>query len=95
MAIPYQTTKFKSANIFVMAIWGPTAKFNSRQYFRLYGITCYHSKVSEYVHVLKISSFFIPFQRPFLDSLRSPMPTMCVTTTVKREREPTTLRTAA
>ena len=38
MAIPYQTAKFKSGNIFAMAIWGPTAKFNSRQYFRLYGI---------------------------------------------------------
>ena len=37
MAIPYRTAKFKSANIFAMAIWGPTAKFNSRQYFRLYG----------------------------------------------------------
>ena len=23
---------------FAIAIWGPTAKFNSRQYFRLYGI---------------------------------------------------------
>ena len=33
MAIPYRT-----ANIFfVMAIWDPTTKFNSRQYFRLYG----------------------------------------------------------
>ena len=32
MAIPYQTTKFKSTNIFAMAIWGPTTKFNSRQY---------------------------------------------------------------
>ena len=31
MVIPYRTTKFKSANIFAMAIWGPTAKFNSRQ----------------------------------------------------------------
>ena len=31
MAIPYQTAKF---NIFAMAIWGPTAKFN----FRLYSI---------------------------------------------------------
>ena len=37
MVIPYQTTKFKSANMFAMAIWDPTAKFNSRQYFRLYG----------------------------------------------------------
>ena len=32
-----KTAKFKSANIFAMVIWGPTAKFNSRQYFRLYG----------------------------------------------------------
>ena len=27
MAIPYQTAKFKSTNIFAMVIWGPTAKF--------------------------------------------------------------------
>ena len=38
MAIPYLTAKFKSANTFKMAIWDPTAKFNSRQCFRLYGI---------------------------------------------------------
>ena len=37
MAIPYRTAKFKSANRFAMTIWDPTAKFNSRQYFRLYG----------------------------------------------------------
>ena len=37
MAIPYRTTKFKSANILAIAILGSTAKFNSRQYFRLYG----------------------------------------------------------
>ena len=36
MVIPYQTAKFKSTNIFMMAIYGPTAKFNSHQYFRLY-----------------------------------------------------------
>ena len=36
---------------------------------------------------------FHPFS--FLDSLRSRMPTMCVIAMVKREREPTTLRTAA
>ena len=41
VAIPYRTAKFKPANIFATAIWGPTAKFNSRQYFRLYG-TCFH-----------------------------------------------------
>ena len=39
MAIPYRTTKFKSANNFGMAILGPTANFNSRQYFWLYGST--------------------------------------------------------
>ena len=38
MAIPYQTAKFKYANIIAMVILGPTAKFNSRQYFRLYGM---------------------------------------------------------
>ena len=37
MAIPYQTAKFKFANIFAIAILGSTAKFNSRQYFWLYG----------------------------------------------------------
>ena len=36
MAIPYQTAKFKSANILAIAILGPTAKFNYRQYFLLY-----------------------------------------------------------
>ena len=35
MAIPYRTTKLKSANIL---IFGLTAKFNSHQYFWLYGI---------------------------------------------------------
>ena len=38
MAIPHWTAKFKSANIFSMAIWGPTAKFNSCQHFLLYGM---------------------------------------------------------
>ena len=38
MAIPYQIAKLESANIFAMAIWGRTAKFNSCQYFWLYGI---------------------------------------------------------
>ena len=37
MVIPYQTAKLKFANTFKMAIWDPTAKFNFRQYFRLYG----------------------------------------------------------
>ena len=40
MAIPYRTAIFKSANIFVMVIWGTTTKLNYRQYFQLYGIQC-------------------------------------------------------
>ena len=39
-AILYWTTKFKSASIFAVAILSPTARFNSHQYFWLYGITC-------------------------------------------------------
>ena len=35
MAIPYRTAKFKSTDSFIVAIWGPTAKFNSRLYFWL------------------------------------------------------------
>ena len=37
MAIPYHTTKFKSANSVKNVVWGKTAKFNDHQYFRLYG----------------------------------------------------------
>ena len=40
MAILYRTAEFKSANILVIAILGSTAKFNSCQYFQLYGILC-------------------------------------------------------
>ena len=36
MAILYRTNKFKSANTFEMAVWDPTTKFNSHQYFQLY-----------------------------------------------------------
>ena len=39
MAIPYQTAKFKSANILAMAIWGSTTKFNPHKYFHLYGMS--------------------------------------------------------
>ena len=45
MAIPYRTAKFKSANILAIAILGSTAKFNARQYFRLYGMLPYRSDV--------------------------------------------------
>ena len=38
MAIPYRTAIFKSANVLAIAILGSTAKFNSHQYFQLYGI---------------------------------------------------------
>ena len=38
MAIPYQTTKFKSNNSVENDVWAQTAKFNDRQYFQLYGI---------------------------------------------------------
>ena len=47
MAIPYRTTKFKSANILAIAILGSTAKFNSRQYS---GYTV-HVHVHVHVHV--------------------------------------------
>ena len=38
MTIPYCTTKFTSANIFVSAALDQTTKFKDRQHFRLYGI---------------------------------------------------------
>ena len=37
MAIPYQTVKFKSANIFffiIMVIWGTNTKFNTCQVYK-------------------------------------------------------------
>ena len=34
-------SQMKSANIFAMAIWGSTAKFNSCQYFQLYCILAF------------------------------------------------------
>ena len=40
-AIPYRTTKFKSASIFAIMILGSTTKFNSCQYFQLYSIYMY------------------------------------------------------
>jgi hypothetical protein len=48
MAIPYRTAKFKSANILAIAILGSTAKFNSRQYFQLYGMKYNSYNVSAY-----------------------------------------------
>ena len=37
-AIPYHTAKFNSNNGVKNVVLGQTAKFNDRQYFRLYGI---------------------------------------------------------
>ena len=51
MAIPYRTAKFKSANILPIAILGSTAKFNSRQCFRLYGTSCLYLHVPTYTSV--------------------------------------------
>ena len=36
--LPNHQILIKSSNIFAMVIWGPTVKFNSCQYFWLYGI---------------------------------------------------------
>ena len=38
MVMPYQTSKLKSVSIFAIEIWGPTANFDSHQYFQLYGM---------------------------------------------------------
>ena len=43
MTIPYLTTKFKSTNTVAIVILSTTAKFNSRQYFQLYGISYFES----------------------------------------------------
>ena len=56
MAIPYQTAKFKSANIFAMAILGPITKFNSRQYFWLYGIL-FTINIIAYLSFFKLLQF--------------------------------------
>ena len=50
MAILYQTAKFKSANILAIVILGSTAKFNSRQYFRLYD-----NNNCEHIEILKLT----------------------------------------
>ena len=63
MAIPYQTTKFKSAIILAIVILGLTAKFNSCQYFQVYGIMllgiymymyCVHVSITKFYEVLPI-----------------------------------------
>ena len=50
MAIPYRTAKSKSANVHAKVIWDPNVKFNSQQFFRLYGsVFCIH----KIMHVIK------------------------------------------
>ena len=63
MEIPYRIAKFKSANIFAIAILGSTTKFNSRQYmyFRLYGTS---SNVSLSYHGLTYRLSFLKFIVP-------------------------------
>ena len=53
VAIPYRTAKLNSTNTFAMAIWDPTAKFNSRQYFQLYGILT-HAYCIIHMHIAHI-----------------------------------------
>ena len=48
MVIPYHTAKFKSTNDVKNVVLGQTAKFNDRQYFRLYGIYAKNSRSSCY-----------------------------------------------
>ena len=69
MAILYQTAKFKSTNMFVMVIWDPAAKFNSRQYFRLYS----NSWMTDYYSIYYYSYIFDFFERAGLT------PATCVT----------------
>ena len=58
MAILYRTAKlFKSTNniiILLIAIWGSIAKFNARQYFRLYGMLLL--QLRQYITLLSYTS---------------------------------------
>ena len=66
MAIPYRTANFKSANKFAMAIWEPTAKFNSHQYFWLYGMWYLHPQKS-----------FICNNKDMIHTVSKPSLTLC------------------
>ena len=56
LAILYWTAKFKSANMFAIAIWDPMTKFNFRQYFRLYGIMWVSTALSMQYHRLHLAT---------------------------------------
>ena len=49
-----------------MAIWGPTAKFNSRQYFQLYGMSIY-SCLDDIIYVAKKNPLLLMYARPLRD----------------------------
>ena len=81
MAIPYRTAEFKSSNTLVIAIWGSTDKFNSRQYyFRLYGsfwLLCTCEYISGY-YVLASIFLVIMYARVFRFDLWSGRSRKCV-----------------
>ena len=58
MVIPYHTAKFKSTNSVKNVVWGKTAKFNDRQYFRLYGkiIFIMHSSILSTIYLDTLAS---------------------------------------
>ena len=58
MAILYRTAKSKSANILAIVILGSTAKFNSHQYFRLYGILL--RIYLQYTRSLRVGCILLP-----------------------------------
>ena len=64
MAIMYRTAKFKFANILAIVILGSTAKFNSRQYFWLYGIK-YMDDTSMMLHTHHILYLFNKHIHPY------------------------------
>ena len=49
MAILYHTAKFNSNNGVKNVVLGQTAKFNDRQYFRLYGI---QNDLIDHAHII-------------------------------------------
>ena len=51
MAIPYQPTKFKSANIFAILILGPTTKFNISGYTVMHNLCNYFPNCTR-IHVI-------------------------------------------
>ena len=67
MVIPYRTTKFKSANIFSMAILGPSAKFNSCQYFRLYGML--NSLLQYYIVYIVCIACYVHVHVPWVETM--------------------------